>query len=60
MISTVEKVYYIEPTKEAQTAVRILRRFARYSELTWFHGELRIVCPRSELGFIERTLARFV
>ena len=60
MTSTIKKVYHIKPTKEAQAAVRILRRFARYSELTWFHGELCVVCPRSELGFIERTLARFV
>ena len=55
-----EKVYHIEPTKEAQAAVRILQRFAQYSELTWANGELRIVCPRSELGFIERTLTRFM
>lgn len=60
MISTVEKIYYIEPTKEAQAAVRILRQIGRYSELTWANGELRIVCPRSELGFVERTLAPFV
>lgn len=55
-----EKVYYIEPTKEAQAAVRILRRFARCSKITWSNGVLCIRCLRSEVGFIERTLAPFV
>ena len=57
---SIEKTYYIEPTKEAQAAVRILRQISRYSEMTWNDGKLHIVCPISELGFIERTLTPFM
>lgn len=56
----IEKIYHVKPTKEAQAAVRILKRFINYSEMFWVNGKLSIKCPRSEISFVERTLAPFM